>query len=108
MLDGLTAGKVEVEVCPTLIRCQGRKWAVVTFPEPLRVGAECGVTHPDGVSYLIGVSHARLWFVIDGQAVEAVRYGFTAHGIEMNIMPWETPAAALRRQTRLRSVYPTE
>jgi hypothetical protein len=101
MFDGFSASQVDAAVRPTWIECQGRKWAKVQFPRPLRVGVGCGIEHRDGVSYLIGVSHARLWFVVDGQAVETVRRGFTAQGAEMNIMPWETPAAALRRQSQI-------
>jgi hypothetical protein len=100
MFAGSDPGQVEAEVCPARIQCQGWKWAKVQFPWPLQVAPGCGVEHSDGVSYLIGVSHARQWFVVGGQAVEPVRRGFTAYGGEMNIMPWETPAAALRRQTR--------
>jgi hypothetical protein len=84
---------------PVAIQCLGRKWAVVRFAEPLEVAEGCGVVEDGCVCYLIGVSHARLWFVAGGQAIEVVRRGFTARGIEMNILPWEAPADALRRHT---------
>jgi hypothetical protein len=84
---------------PVAIECCGRMRAMVRFARPLAVARECGVVGDGGVAYMIGVSHARVWFVRDGQAVEVVRHGFARHGIEMDIMPWETPAAALRRHT---------
>jgi hypothetical protein len=36
----------------------------------------------------------------DGRAVGSVRHGFVAWGPELDILPWETPADALRRHTR--------
>jgi hypothetical protein len=86
-------------VQPLAIECRGRKWAIVHFARPLYVAPDCGIHASDGTFYLIGVSHARLWFVADGRAVEPVTRGFTVAGAQMNIMPWETPAAALHRQT---------
>src|SRR5271157_3223321 len=87
----------DVTVRPVTIGCFGRKWAVVRFSRPLDVAPGCGITVDGCFSYLIGVSHARLWFIGDGCAVESVRHGFVAWGPEMNILPWETPADALRR-----------
>ena len=98
MFDGVDVDTARA-VVPLLIECNGRNWAVMWFARPLKVATGCGIHHSDGVSYRVGVSHARLWFVADGQAVEPVRRGFTSGGSEMNIMPWETPADALRRQT---------
>ena len=82
---------------PLAIECRGRKWAVVRFARPLTVARECACAASGSVSYLVGVSHARLWFVSDGQSVEPVRRGFVGQGIQMDIRPWETPEAALRR-----------
>jgi hypothetical protein len=102
MLDEV-GGSTASAVVPSLIECNGRNWAVMRFARSLQVAMGCGIHHCDGVSYRIGVSHARLWFVADRQAVEPVWRGFTSGGSEMNIMPWETPAEALRKQTP----YPT-
>jgi hypothetical protein len=98
-VEGITASAV----VPPLIECNGRNWAVMRFGRSLKVAMGCGIHHCAGVSYRTGVSHARLWFVADGHAVEPVWRGFTSGGSETNIMPWETPAEALRRQTP----YPT-
>ena len=102
MFDGADVDAARA-VVPLLIECNGRNWAVMRFARPLKIAMGCGIHHSGSVSYRIGVSHARLWFVADGQAVEPVRRGFTSGGSEMNIMPWETPAEALRKQTP----YPT-
>jgi hypothetical protein len=99
MFDGADVDAARA-VVPLLIECNGRNWAVMRFARPLKIAMGCGIHHSGSVSYRIGVSHARLWFVADGQAVEPVRRGFTSGGSEMNIMPWVTPADALRRQTR--------
>jgi hypothetical protein len=98
MFDGVGVDTASA-VVPLLIECNGRNWAVMRLTRPLKVAMGCGIHHSDAVSYRIGVSHARLWFVADGQAVEPVPRGFTCGGCEMNIMPRETPADALRRQT---------
>jgi hypothetical protein len=95
-----------VTVRPVTIECLGRKWAVVRFSWPLDVAQGCGTAVDGCFSYLIGVSHARLWFIGDGRAVESVRHGFVAWGLELVILPWETPADALRRHTFPASLPP--
>jgi hypothetical protein len=92
---------VDGAVRPASIECRGRNLAVVRFTVPLDVAQDCETREPGSAAYLIGVSHARLWFVADGQAIRPVPRGFIAEDTDMNIMPWETPADALRRQTCL-------
>jgi hypothetical protein len=89
----------DVTARPIAIECLGRRWAEVRFPWPLDVAHGCGIAVDDCSSYLIGVSHARLWFIRDGRAAETVRHGFQAWGPVLDILPWETPADALRRHT---------